>query len=97
MTMLHPGDRVLVLTSYGELPARVASVEAGRWMVHVEHPGLPPRIAVWDHEVRRPLDGAADERMKMPERLFTAKPAYLPEPLYYPGGEFGPQRRRRRA
>lgn len=51
--MLHPGDRVLVLTSYGELRARVASVEAGRWMVHVEHPGLPPRIAVWDHEVRR--------------------------------------------
>ena len=93
--MLSLGERVLVLTSYGELPARVAAIDGGRCFVFVWHPGLPSRIAAWPHEVRRPLDGGADERMKMPDRLITSRPACVPEPLYYPGGEFGPRRRRR--
>ena len=73
--MFHTGDRVLVLTMFGELPARIVGFDGERIMVT-----CPPfyfgQFLAWRADVRVPLDGAADERMSEPGSLTTARPAF---------------------
>lgn len=63
--MFRTGDRILVLTTYGELPGWVRSVEGG----------LPDWILVDGAELRRPMDAAADVQLAEVDSLTTARPA----------------------
>ena len=82
--MFHVGDRVLVLTPYGELPACIMSIEGPElYAVWPNHPAYTNRIFARDAELRRPIDFAADERGKVGPRLVLAQPAIdqnVPEP-----------------
>ena len=81
--MFHVGDCVLVLTPYGELPARSMSIEGPElYAVWPNHPAYTNRIFARDAELRRPLDFAADERGRIGPRLALSSPAdsFAPSP-----------------
>ena len=91
--MLRRGDRVLVRTSYGTQPGRVIEPQVeGKVLVAVTHPGLPSKLLLPESSVRRPMDGAADERQVMPERFTLAEAAEVSEvvekPPEYPQQEW---------
>ena len=64
--------RVLVLTTYGELPGRVRSVE-GRDLYAVRI-GFPDWILVAGAALRRPMDAAADMQLTEAGSLTTHGP-----------------------
>src|SRR5260221_5893913 len=95
--MVVPDDRVLVLTSYGELPARVVGFDGERIMVSCPaFYGEPPaRFLAWPADVRVPMDAAADELMSRLERLSTSRPEWSGQPLASDAGWPGPRKRGR--
>lgn len=84
--MFSPGERVLVLTSYGELPGRVvAQVDAKTYRVCVQHPAyIDYRDGFHAASIRRPWDFAADEPGRGCARLALSRPAVVPLPWFWP-------------
>jgi len=95
--MFHAGDRVLVCTSHGELLAVVLGVvDAVTYRVRPLHPAFVDYrngIYAREAEVRYPMDAAADEPMRKPGRLTTARPAWTGKSM--PGDPGMPQPRKR--
>ena len=65
-----------MLTTYGELPGWVRSVEGpDSYAIRIGFPGLPDWILVDGAELRRPMDAAADVQLAEVDSLTTARPA----------------------
>lgn len=98
--MLHTGARVLVCTSYGELPGRIVAIADARInRVYVPHPAYidyRDGFHVRAVEVRLPLDFTADEPGRTGPRLSTTRPAYTGAPPYGSAGMPEPRRRVKR-
>jgi len=76
----HPTDHVLVQTMFGELPGRVVGFDGERIMVTCP-PFFHSQFLAWAADVRAPKDGAADEWMRRPGCLATARPAIKVKPV----------------